>query len=57
MAKKTHGHAPRVRQRQNSNEQRETYIQVNTDKLMNTVVSSAIGAAVGTAITRSINGD
>lgn len=54
MADKIHGHAPRVRHRQNDQSE-ETVVEVNTEKVLNTVVSSAIGAIIGTAVTSAIN--
>jgi len=56
MSDKTHGHAPRVRHRQNADKP-QTYIQVDEDKVVSTVVSSAIGAVIGTIVTQAINGD
>lgn len=56
MDKKVHGHAPRVRHRQNEDKEKKV-IKVNTDKVLNTVVSSAIGAVIGTVVTKSIDGE
>jgi len=54
MSDKTHGHAPRVRHRQNESVEKEV-IEVNTDEVLNTVVSSAIGAVIGTTVTKLID--
>lgn len=59
MSDKIHGHAPRVRRQYNqqTDTDSETEIAVDRDKLLSTVASSAIGAVVGTIVTRSLFGD
>lgn len=52
-----HGHAPRVRRKHNQIHGQtggEPVIQIDKDKVLSTVVSSAIGAVVGTAVTRAL---
>lgn len=52
----THGHAPRVRRRKNSDIQTGASLEIDKNELLNTVVTSAIGGVVGAAATRVIFG-
>ncbi len=57
MTSKYHGHAPRVRRRKNYQTGAEyTGYQVSIDKdaVISNIVASAIGAVVGTAVTRAV---
>lgn len=55
MARKMHGHAPRIRRRYNQN-QDTTEVVIDEEELLNEIVKTAIGATVGVFVTNKILG-
>lgn len=49
-----HGGAPRVRHREQTGEEASTEVIVDKDKLLSTIVTSAIGGIVGGVVTSAM---